>query len=107
MVANCGQDAYYLRNEATGANWVGLKLIGRKSNRSAIGARVQVVSSSGQAQWAMVTSAGSYLSSHDRRIVFGFGREKPVKAEIRWPSGRIQTAMKLATGRYNEITEPE
>jgi hypothetical protein len=107
IVANCGQEAYYLRNEANGSNWLGLRLIGRKSNRSAIGARVQVVSSSGQAQWATVTSAGSYLSSHDRRLLFGFGREKPAGGEIRWPSGKVQKLTDLATGRYHEITELE
>ena len=106
VVSNCGQPAYVLRNDAAGSNWLGLKLIGSRSNRSAIGARVKLVSSLGESQWATVTSAGSYLSSHDRRITFGLGSAKPVRVEIRWPSGRTQMLTNPPAGRYHEVSEP-
>ncbi|HBY61105.1 MAG TPA: RNA-binding protein, partial [Solibacterales bacterium] len=75
------------------------------SNRSAIGARVKVTSSTGQSQYAVVSSAGSYLSSHDRRLVFGFGAAAFAKAEILWPGGKTQTLTGLAQGRYHQIAE--
>ena len=61
------------------------------SNRDGIGARLHLVTDSGQHQYAMVGCAGSYLSSSDKRVHFGLGPKGGVALlEIIWPSGITQ-----------------
>ena len=80
-----------LRNDVTGENhWLKVKLIGVKSNRSAIGARVTVeYSRKRQAQEVLAQS--SYFSVSDRRLQFGLGSTVNANIEIRWPNGDKQT----------------
>ena len=97
-----------LHNSAaeTGA-WIGFQLEGTRSNRDAIGAKVVV--SSGERKFVRwITGGGSYLSSHDKRLILGLGRNAPpqVSAEIQWPSGRKQAAPALEINRYHRIVEP-
>lgn len=108
VVANCGQPAYVWRNEAGSRNnWLGLALVGTRSNRNAIGARVTVTAASGLTQTMTVNTASSYLSSQDHRLVFGLGAETAVKrVEIRWPSGLVQTVEGLKVRQWNTVTEP-
>ncbi len=95
-----------LRNEGTKNHWLGLTLAGAKPNRAALGARVTLIDASGRQQMREVTSAGSYLSSNDTRLVFGLGAATSVKSlEIRWPSGRTQKLESLAVDRYHTIEE--
>jgi len=91
VITTNGGEAHLLQNETVTANhWLLLKLVGHKSNRDGIGAVVSVMTSSGT-QYATVTTAGSYLSSSDKRAHFGLGQDSVVKhIEIRWPSGVIQ-----------------
>jgi hypothetical protein len=83
--------AYLLRNETvTGNHWLTLMLVGHRSNRDGIGASIKVNTSAG-AQWVTVSTAGSYLSSSDKRAHFGLGADTVVKSiEIHWPSGIVQ-----------------
>jgi hypothetical protein len=99
--------AYVLHNEtASGNHWLLLKLVGHKSNRDAIGASVKLVTPSGP-QFAAVTTAGSYLSSIDKRVHFGLGKEQIVESvEIRWPSGVVQTLRNIAADQMLQIDEP-
>jgi hypothetical protein len=95
-----------LQNEGTKNHWVGVSLAGSKSNRNGIGARVVLTSVNGQKQIADVSSAGSYLSSNDPRVVFGIGSMKTVKSiEVRWPSGRAQTIANPGVDRYLKVVE--
>ena len=95
-----------LKNNGTKNHWLGISLVGTKSNRGGIGARVTVTNVLGQRQIMDVSSAGSYLSSSDPRIVFGLGSAKTVKSvEVRWPSGRVQTVENPAIDRYLRIDE--
>ncbi|PYS67849.1 MAG: RNA-binding protein, partial [Acidobacteria bacterium] len=74
-----------LKNNGTKNHWLGISLEGTRSNRSGIGARVTVTNAAGQKQIFDVSSAGSYLSSNDPRIVFGLGAARGVKSvEVRW-----------------------
>ncbi|MGB9431396.1 MAG: ASPIC/UnbV domain-containing protein [Candidatus Acidiferrum sp.] len=83
-----------------------LKLTGHKSNRDAIGAEVKVTTAD-RMQMATVTTAGSYLSSGDKRLHFGLGQENVVqKIEIRWPSGIVQTLKRIPGDRILQIDEP-
>jgi hypothetical protein len=99
--------AYVLRNEtATHNHWLMLHLVGRKSNRDAIGSVVKAVTSQAS-QFATVTTAGSYLSSGDKRVHFGLGPERAAKTiEIRWPSGIRQTLQNVRGDQIVQVEEP-
>ena len=95
-----------LRSNGTANHWLGVSLVGSKSNRSGIGARVTVTSATGQKQIFDASTAGSYLSSNDPRIVVGLGSAKAAKSvEVRWPSGRVQTIANPAIDRYLRVNE--
>ena len=71
-------------------HWVILKLVGRQSNRSAIGARVKLTADS-HSQYGEVRSGGSYLSQNDLRLHFGVGAATNIEEiEISWPNGARQ-----------------
>jgi hypothetical protein len=80
-----------------GNNWLKVKTIGTKSNRSAIGARLRCVThppgeTKPHSQIDEVRSGGSYISQNDLRVHFGIGKAEKVELlEIRWPSGAVDT----------------
>jgi hypothetical protein len=78
-------------NRSPGSNhWLELRLQGTKSNRDAIGARIQVVTKSG-AQYNHVTTAVGYASSSAGPVHFGLGQNASADlVEIHWPSGIVQ-----------------
>jgi hypothetical protein len=87
VVMNMGEPPSLLRNETSNTNhWLKLKLIGGKSNRSAIGAKV-FVSSAGRRQRQEVLSQSSFYSQSDLRLHFGLGSAASADVEIQWPSG--------------------
>ena len=98
---------HILHNETSTRNhWILLKLVGHKSNRDAIGAEVTLVTSTGS-QYATVSTAGSYLSSSDKRVHFGLGQDRTVqKIEIRWPSRTRQTLKDIPADQMFQIDEP-
>jgi enediyne biosynthesis protein E4 len=99
--------AYLLRNETPTSNhWITLTLVGHRSNRDGIGAEIKITTSLG-AQYNIVSTAGSYLSSGDRRAHFGIGSDTNVKTiEIHWPSGIVQTLKDLPADQILKIDEP-
>ena len=99
--------AHVLHNDTpTRAHWITLKLVGHQSNRDAIGAEVSLLTSSGS-QYATVSTAGSYLSSSDKRVHFGLGQANLAqKIEIRWPSGIRQILKNVAADQILQIDEP-
>jgi enediyne biosynthesis protein E4 len=107
VVTTNGGPVHILRNETdTPFHWLGLQLIGHKSNRDAIGATVKVMSSLGM-QYATVTTAGSYLSSSDKRLHFGLGTgAKAQKVEIHWPSGIVQVLKDIPGDQMLRVDEP-
>jgi hypothetical protein len=100
--------AYILRNETPTQNhWLTLKLVGHKSNRDGIGAEVKITTSKGS-QLETVTTAGSYLSSSDKRVHFGLGSDAAAQTiEIRWPSGIVQTLRNVHSGQILQVDEAE
>jgi hypothetical protein len=94
-------------NRSAGGNWLGIKLRGTRSNRSAIGARVWARSGSLR-QVREVRSGDSYLSQSDLRIHFGLGAYKKVdELVIRWPSGAMQTLTNVPANRMMDVDEPK
>lgn len=109
VVSNIGGYTYVLHNNAGPRNhWIGINPRGTRSNRDGIGCRVKVVSASGLAQYYTVTTAGSYLSASDKRIVAGLGADTSAKLiEARWPSGALQRLEDIAADRWIQLVEPE
>lgn len=108
VVINNGGPAVLLHNSAPRKNhWIGLRCIGRKSNRSAFGARVTVTAGA-RTQSREIRAARSYLSSSDSRLLLGLGVEQKVaRLQVQWPSGAVQEWTDLPTDRYLTITEGE
>jgi hypothetical protein len=97
-----------LKNTAAGANhWLGLRLVGKKSNPDAIGARI-TWQAGDLKRSRLKIGGGSYLSSHDPREVLGIGKRSKIdKLEIQWPqpSRRVETFADLPIDHYITIVE--
>jgi hypothetical protein len=87
-------------------HWLLLNLVGHKSNRDSIGAEIKLVTPAGS-QFQTVTTAGSYLSSSDKRVHFGLGAATSAQMiEIRWPSGIRQTLKDVPADQIVRVEEP-
>jgi hypothetical protein len=106
VVENIDGAPLVLHNDSTGTNhWITLQLIGTRSNRLAIGAKVRVAAGE-LSQIEEVRSGGSYLSQNDLRIHFGLGGAAKVdRVEVRWPSGGTDTLQNLASDRIYVVKE--
>ncbi len=105
LVMNQNEPPSLLRNDApAGNNWIKLRLVGTKSNRSAIGARV-LVRYGEHVQAQEVMSQSSYLSSNDPRLHFGMGTATRADVEVRWPSGLVETHAALASNQLVLLRE--
>jgi enediyne biosynthesis protein E4 len=105
VIMNLNEPPSLLRNDvSSGGRWLKVKLVGTKSNRSAIGARVDVIAA-GRRQRQVVTGQSSYLSVNDRRLHFGLGSASVSDIEIRWPSGAEERIASIPTNRLVHITE--
>ncbi len=97
-----------LRNNVGSQNhWLGIRLVGKKSNPDAIGARI-TYQAGDLKRSRMKVGGGSYLSSHDPRIVLGIGKRPKIDwLEIKWPqpSGAVQRFTELPVNRYITIVE--
>lgn len=106
LVANNGDFPLLLHNSGgSGNNFLNLKLVGKKSNRDAMGARMHVVTGS-MSQIREVAGGGSYLSQSDLRANFGLGKAKRADVvEINWPSGQRQTFKDVEGNKFYLIEE--
>ena len=111
LVMNMNEPPLLLRNEyvnkrsAGPNNWLKLKLVGTKSNRSAIGVRVLLRTGS-RTQVQEVTSQSSYYSHNDSRLHFGMGQSRKADLiEIRWPSGQTETLQDILANQILTIKE--
>jgi hypothetical protein len=86
---------------AQAGHWIILKLIGTRSNRDAIGARITIGN-----QTRTVSPASGYVSSSDVRAHFGVGDAKIIeRIDIAWPSGTKQVLEKVTVDRVLTVTE--
>ena len=97
-----GGNPIIFHNRGGSGHWLTISLHGMRSNRDGFGARVRV---NGQTQYA--TSAGSYLSSSDKRVHFGLGSAKTANIEVLWPSGIHQKMNNVHADQFLEIRELE
>lgn len=107
LVINLNEPPSLLRNDMRGkGHWLKIRLLGTKSNRSAIGARVLVhYGTKKQAQAVM--SQSSFYSSNDPRLHFGLGAISLADVEIFWPSGLKQNLKGIAADQLVVIKEGE
>ncbi len=104
-IMNMGEPPSLLRNETRNSNrWLKLKLIGTKSNRSAIGARA-FVTAGGRRQRQEVLSQSSFYSQSDLRLHFGLGSADAADVEIHWPSGLKETYLGVKSNRIVLLQE--
>ncbi len=100
-----------LRNDSgsKSGNWISLKLVGAKSNRNAVGARVEVKAGGPSGQMLQideVRAGDSYISHSDWRLHFGLGSVTTVdEITIRWPSGKTEKLSKVAVNQVMKIIE--
>jgi len=105
LIVNLNEPPSLLRNDVSGnSSWLKVKLIGTKSNRSAIGGRV-VVKTTDSMQTQEVQSQSSFLSCNDFRLHFGLGQAKSAEVKIRWPSGDWQTLANVSTNQIVTVRE--
>jgi hypothetical protein len=107
IVANQNQRAILYRSVPDSANhWIAFKLVGTRSNRSAIGAEV-VIQAGELTQRRVVDGGMGFASQNDRRVHFGLGQHEWVdRVVIHWPSGGKQVLRNPAVDELHTITEP-
>ena len=98
--------ARLLRNDGGNLhNWICVKAVGTKSNKSALGAVVRVQSGSGR-QWSMVRSGSSYASQSDLAQTFGLGTDSVVQSiDVDWPSGAKDRVTNVPARQFVVIEE--
>lgn len=106
LISNSNQAADYLRNDTVTGHSIQLRLVGRTTNRSAVGARVEAALAIGpngpaEARTILreVTAGSSYGSANDIRLHVGLGTATGATITIRWPGGARETLTDLAADR--------
>jgi hypothetical protein len=107
IVSHVNEPVAVLRNVAgAGHHWLGVELVGR-GHQDVVGARL-VLEVGGRKLTRFARGGGSYLSSGDRRHLFGLGAaDRAGRLTVVWPSGREQHWDGLAVDRYWRVTEGE
>ena len=107
LIMNVNEPPSLLRNDVTGGgHWLKVKLLGVKSNRSAIGATV-IATYGGRRQAQAVAAQSGYLSVNDRRLHFGLGGASSADLEIRWPNGARESLKAVPADRLITVREGE
>ena len=105
LVMNMNEPPSLLRNDVTGGHhWLKVLLVGVKSNRSAIGARV-TARYGGRTQAQDVTAQSSFYSANDRRVHFGLGAATSADLAVRWPNGATEHVPKVEADQLVVIRE--
>ena len=105
LIVNLNEPPSLLRNDVTSGNhWLKVRLVGTKSNRSAIGARV-VVRAGEATQTQELFSQSSFLSCNDFRLHFGLGSAAKADIRVRWPNGIWQPYNDVGADRLVTIKE--
>src|SRR5262252_1953724 len=104
LIRNYRQPAQLLHNVHRTGHWLGLKLVGVRSNRDAIGARLQLTTESGH-QTRAVTAGSAYLSESSLVQHFGLGSATRADVEITWPSGLTARLPGLEADGFYTVVE--
>jgi hypothetical protein len=109
VTSNDGAARLYRNDNANQNDVLRVKLVGSRSNRDAIGARVTVKSANNTRTWGMVRTGSSYASQSELQLTFGLGKpegaDKLLTLEISWPSGGKMTAQQVLANQVLLIQE--
>ena len=103
---NSGEPPVLLRNDGGNRKrWLGVRLVGAKSNRDGVGARVTVTAGGARRSKYLLGGTG-YLSASDARLLFGLGANQKADAlEVKWPSGQMSTLKNVGADQYVTVKE--
>jgi hypothetical protein len=105
VVANNDDPPNLLHNSGNSNHFLNFRLVGAKTNRDALGARVRVVAR-GLSQIRETAGGGSYLSQSDLRANFGIGQAARAETvEIKWPSGQVDTFSNVKADHFYVVEE--
>ena len=105
LIMNINEPPSLLRNDVSGdGHWLKVKLVGTRSNASAIGAVVTAIYGPRRQAQAVMASSG-YLSAGDRRLHFGLGAAVTVDLEIAWPNGTRETVKGVRANQLVTVKE--
>jgi hypothetical protein len=105
LIMNINEPPSLLRNDVSGTgHWLKVKLVGTRSNASAIGAVVTAVYGGRRQAQAVLASSG-YLSCGDRRVHFGLGTADTADLEIAWPNGTREQVKGLHADQLVTVKE--
>jgi hypothetical protein len=107
VVTHTNDPVSILMNETTISHWLSVRLVGRSSPRSAIGAKV-IIQTRQSSQIGIVKGGGGYLSTSDRALLFGLGAETGAsRLQVDWPSGARTLLSGITAGEKLTIIEPK
>jgi hypothetical protein len=93
--------------DAAGNNWLELTASGDPDNRTAIGARAEILSGGQRQSWE-VSGASGYLGQGSPEILLGLGAESLADVvRILWPNGLIQDELQVPADQRNKVIQPE
>jgi hypothetical protein len=106
LLMNVGDSPALLRNDGGNRqHWLGVKLVGTKSNRAGIGAKVTLTMGN-ERRWKSLLGGTSYCSASDTRLLFGLGtRDKIDALEVKWPSGQVTRSQNIRANQYIIVKE--
>jgi hypothetical protein len=105
LVQSFNERTLYYRNVGPTGSWVGLRLVGTRSHRDAVGAVVRVTAG-GRTFTRLVQGAGGYLSQASRALHVGLAGATRIEAcEIVWPGGGRQRVEGLRLGEFTTVEE--
>jgi hypothetical protein len=106
LLLNAGAPPVLLRNDGGNRNhWLGVRLIGEKSNRDGVGARV-TVAAGGARRSKSLLGGTSYCAASDPRLLFGLSASQAAdELEVKWPSGRTSVLKNVRANQYVTVRE--
>jgi hypothetical protein len=109
LVGNdAGRTRLLINNIGNRQHWVGLRLVGDRTPRDMLGARVGVVRADGKTLWRRVRSDGSYASANDPRVLVGLGGSATSpRVQVKWPDGRSEEWSSVAVDRWTTLKQGE
>jgi hypothetical protein len=109
VVGNINGPVRLLLNAVGSRNhWLGMRLVGARSRRDMLGARVEVVRTNAPALWRRARSDGSYASANDPRVLVGLGGSTELPTvRVRWPSGGVEEWRSVAIDKWTVFKEGE
>ena len=107
LVNNSGPARLLVNNVGQDRNWIGFRALGATAGHDALGARVGLVRADGGVTWRRVTTAGSYASASDPRVVMSLEHRESsaLLARVEWPGGTVEEFSGVAAARYNALEQ--